>query len=149
MAALLVIAIGLGGCGSGAGVDVDAFCEQLGVATGPEGALGSLAADPDAAEAVFDEFESLRRLAPLEMEPPLEVIIETSRSMITAFAESDGSAYETLQRLRPEIADLTEASETLTRYAVEQCGLELRSVPVLTPTYTDQIQGDVNLDVEG
>ena len=148
--ALVLFASTLVACGGDDQPDLAAFCEKLGVAFGPEGALASdYSDDPGAATAVVEELESLRQVAPLEIEPSLAVINETVGLVVAAFGDSEGTGLGALQEMEDEITAYGEAAGELARFSSSQCALELdweRPVIVLD---ADRITGEVQLDVAG
>ncbi len=149
---LVAIALGvaIGGCGGGDQPDLAAFCEKLGVASGPEGKLASLAPnDPDAAAVAAKELEGLRRIAPLEIKPSLTTINDTVGLVLVAFNRPEGDGQQTLQNLESEMAAYAEAAVELADFADEHCGLRLNP-DVPTPIIDlDRITDEVELDVRG
>ena len=147
---LLLGASTLAACGSDDQPDLAAFCEKLGIAFGPEGALASdYSDDPGAATAVVEELEALRQVAPLEIEPSLAVINETVGLVVAAFDDSEGAGLGALPEMEDEIAAYSKAASELARFSSSQCTLELdwqRPVIVLD---ADRITGEVQLDVAG
>ncbi len=140
--------LALSACGNDDQPSLEGFCERLETAFGPEGALAAdYSEDPSAAKAVVDEFEAIRRVSPLEIEPSLAAIIETSSLVIAAFSGAETAGLDAEQ-----LAASGEAAAELNRYSVEQCGLELDWVsPVvfIDPDRADRIPGEVNLNVPG
>ncbi|WP_419919866.1 hypothetical protein [Candidatus Poriferisocius sp.] len=139
----------MGACG-GDQPDLAAFCQKLGAASGPEGALASLAPnDPNAAEVAAKELEDLRRIAPLEIRPSLTTINATMGLVLAAFEDPDGNSRQSLQRMENEMAAYTEAASKLDGFAADHCGLELNPAipaPTINP---DRITEEVELNVKG
>lgn len=153
-AALLVavapLVMAIGACGGGEQSDLAAFCEKLGVASGPEGALDSLAPnDPDAVEVASEELDSLHRAAPLEIKPSLAVINDTVGLVLTALSGSEAAGQESLQKMDSEMAAYSEAATELARFAAEHCGLDLNPDTPVVVFDADRITGEVRLDVAG
>ena len=150
---LLVVApivVAIGACRGGEQFDLAAFCEKLGVASGSEGALASLAPkDPDAAEVAAEELDSLHRAAPLEIKPSLAVIKETVGLVLTALSGSEASGQESLQKMDSEMAAYSKAATELARFAAEHCGLDLNPATPVVVFDEDRITGEVRLDVAG
>ncbi len=142
---LALAAVVLSACGGGDQPSVEAFCQRLQTAFGPQGALAADYSDnPSGAQAVIDELEQVRRVAPLGIESPLTVIIETADLVIGVFSGQGGAG--------PGAAQL-EASGTaaaeLNRYSSEHCGLALDWHRPFVPADPDRIPGEVRLDVQG
>ncbi|WP_420638580.1 hypothetical protein [Candidatus Poriferisocius sp.] len=147
-----------GACGGSDQPDLDAFCGRLETAFGPEGALASdYSDDPSAAQAVVNELESVREVAPLEIEPSLAVINDTMGLIIAAFGNpaggTDSGAESGAERVNAEkLQEAGIAAAELARYSGDHCGLvldwESTQVP-LVPADADRITGEVRLDVEG
>ena len=146
--ASLLGALGVSACGGGDQPDLSVFCERLETAFGPEGTLAAdYSDDPSGAEAVIDELASIQRVAPLEIEPSLAVIFDTSSLVITAFSGTEAAGLDAEQ-----LAASGEAAAELNRYSIEQCGLELdwdSPVVFIDPDRADRIPGEVNLNVPG
>ncbi len=143
--ALALWSLALTSCGGGGQPSIGAFCERLETAFEPEGALAAdYSSDPGAAEAVIRELESIRRVAPLEIEPSLAVVNETA-GIIIAIASGDRSGALDAELLRQS----EDAATRLARYSAGQCGLELdwQSPAVLVDP--DRIPGEVDLNVPG
>ena len=155
IAAVLVLAVApivvaIGACGGGDQSDLASFCEKLRVASGPEGALASLApTDPDAAEVAAEELDNLHRAAPLEIKPSLAVINDTVGLVLTALSGSDTAGQDSLQKMDSEMAAYSEAATELARFAAEHCGLDLNPETPAIVFDTDRITGEVRLDVAG
>ena len=138
-------ALSLSACGNDDQPDLSVFCQKLETAFGPEGTLASdYSDDPRAAEAVVDELEAIRRVAPLEIEPSLAVISATSSLIIEAFDNPQDSTLEAEQLKRSETA----ASE-LAAYSARHCGLRLDWESPVVFVDPDKIPGEVRLDVRG
>ena len=132
----------IGACGGGDQSDLAAFCEKLRVASGPEGALASLApTDPDAAEVAAEELDNLHRAAPLEIKPSLAVINDTVGLVLTALSSSDNAGQDSLQKMDSEMAAYSEAATELARFAAEHCGLDLNPETPAIVFDTDRITG--------
>ena len=148
--AVALIVWAIGACGSGDQPNLAAFCEKLSVASGPEGALASLAPnDPDAAEVAAKELDSLHRAAPLEIKPSLAVINNTVGLVLTALGSSEAAAQNSLQEMNSEMAAYSEAATELARFAAEHCGLDLNPETPAVVFDADRITGEVRLDVAG
>ena len=143
--ALMLAASALTACGDDGQPDLGAFCERLAAAYGPEGALAAdYSDDPSGAEAVVDELESIQRVAPLEVEPSLAVIIDTTRRIIGVFSGAEGAVLDAAQ-----LEASGTASAELSRYAAAQCNLDLRWESPVVFVDPDKIPGEVRLDVRG
>ena len=141
----MLAALVLNACGDDNQPSLESFCERLETAFGPEGALAAdYSNDPSGAQAVVDELESIRRVAPLEIESSLAVIIDTASLIIGVFSgeESAGLDAEQLE------ASGTAAAE-LARYASDHCGLDLAWDSPVVFVDPDKIPGEVRLDVRG
>ena len=155
IAAVLLIAVApfvlaIGACGGEERSDLAAFCEKLRVASGPEGALASLAPnDPDAAEVAAEELTSLHRAAPLEIKPSLAVINNTVGLVLTALSDSEVAGQDSLQKMESEMTAYTEAAIEVARFAADHCGLDLNPETPATILDADRIIGEVQLDVVG
>lgn len=147
---LLLAALALGACGGGPKADLATFCEKLGVAFGPEGAIASLPPNgTGSAEAVTDEMDALSQVAPLEIEPSLAVVKDTVSLLITAFSSPDETGQETLQGMRSEMAAYEEAAGELALFSANHCDLALDWESPALAIDTNRITGEVQLDVEG
>ena len=145
LGASMLGAFGLGACGGGAQPDLTAFCDRLTTAYGPGGALAAdYSEDPSGAEAVVNELEAIHRVAPLEVEPSLAVIIDTTRRIIGVFSGAEGAVLDAAQ-----LEDSGTASAELSRYAAAQCNLDLRWESPVVFVDPDKISGEVRLDVRG
>ena len=145
LGALALAAMVLNACGNDDQPSLEAFCQRLETAFGPEGALAAdYSDDPSDAQAVIDELESIHRVAPLEIESSLAVIIDTASLIVEIFSgeESAGLDAEQLE------ASGTAAAE-LGRYSAEHCGLELEWDSPVVFVDPDRIPGEVRLDVRG
>ena len=141
----LLAALVLSGCGSDDQPDISIFCERLEIAFGPEGALAAdYSDDPSAAEAVVEELEAVRRVAPLEIEPSLVIVNETARLIIAAFSEADSASLDA-ERLE----ESAKAAADLAGYSAEHCGLALDWESPVVFVDPDRIPGEVKLDVRG
>ncbi len=148
--AVAPVALAIGACGGGEQSDLAAFCEKLRVASGPEGALASLAPnDPDAAEVAAEELNSLHRAAPLEIKPSLAVINNTVGLVLTALGDSEVAGQDSLQKMKSEMTAYTEAAIEVARFAADHCGLDLNPETPATILDADRIIGEVQLDVAG
>ena len=148
--AVAPLAFAIGACGGEEQSDLVAFCEKLRVASGPEGALASLAPnDPDAAEVAAEELDSLHRAAPLEIKPSLAVINDTVDLVLTALSGAEAAAQDSLQKMDSEMAAYSEAATKLSRFAAEHCGLDLNPETPAIIFDEDRITGEVRLDVAG
>ncbi len=137
--------LGLSACGDDDQPDLSAFCQKLETAFGPEGALASdYSDDPSAAEAVVDELEAIRRVAPLEIEPSLATINATASLIIEAFDNPEDLTLDAEQLQQSETA-----SVELARYSAEHCGLRLDWESPVVFVDPDKIPGEVRLDVRG
>ena len=145
LGALALASLALSACGGDDQPDLSAFCERLETAYGPEGALAAdYSDDPSAGEAVVEELEAIRRVAPLEIEPSLAVISETSRLIVAAFDNPEDSGLDAEQ-----LKASGEAAAVLAGFSAQHCGLDLeweRPVVFIDP---DRIPGQVQLDVQG
>lgn len=142
---LALAAIALGACGDDDQPSLDAFCERLEFAYGPEGALASdYSDDPSGSQAVIDELEAIRQVAPLEMEPSLVTIIDIARLIIAAIDNPEDSRLSAEQLSQSAIA----AAE-LARYSADRCGLALDWESPAVFVDPDRIPGEVDLDVRG
>lgn len=128
LAALLLAAL-LASC-TGTTRTTEAFCEQLAIVTGPEGAEVALAAgDPARLDAIVVELQELLERAPED--------ISTTVSELVQFFESYQLAPR--EERRTLIVDnedqIAVSSAQLDQYALRECGLFLqRAVP--TPIAT-------------
>ena len=141
----MLAALALSACGNDDQPSLETFCGRLETAFGPEGTLAAdYSDDPSGAHAVVDELESIQRVAPLEIESSLAVIINTASLIIGVFSgeESAGLDAEQLE------ASGTAAAE-LARYAAAHCGLELDWDNPVVFVDPDKIPGEVRLDVRG
>ena len=138
-------AVAMGACGGEDQPDLSVFCQRLETAFGPEGALSSdYSDDRSGAVAVIDELEAIRRVAPLEIEPSLAVVNETSRLIIAAIDDPVNSELDA-EKLRESETAAIELAE----FSAEHCDLALywdRPVVFVDP---DRIPGEVQLDVRG
>ncbi|MYC57447.1 MAG: hypothetical protein F4X48_02485 [Acidimicrobiia bacterium] len=139
------LTMGLLGCGNGEQPSLDAFCERLETAFGPQGALADDYSNNAArTQAVMDELESIRRVAPLEIEPSLAVVHEAVGLIIASFNDPSGTQIDSQKLQNSEMA-----AAQLNRYSVQNCDLELRwenPVLLLNP---DRIPGEISLEVRG
>lgn len=143
--ALALWSVALAACGGGGQPSIGAFCERLEAAFGPEGALAAdYSSDPGAAEAVVRELESIRRVAPLEIEPSLAVVNETA-GIIIATASGARSGAIDVELLRQS----EDAATRLARYSAGQCGLDLDWQSPAVPVEPDKISGEVDLNIPG
>ncbi len=150
VAAFVLAVAAIGACGGENQPDLSAFCEKLRVASGPEGALASLAPnDPDAAEVAAEELDSLHRAAPLEVKPSLAVINSTVGLVLTALSGSEVAGQDSLQKMKGEMAAYSEAAIELARFAADHCGLDLNPETPAIIFDADRITGEVQLDVAG
>ena len=128
-AAALIALLGLTSCSS-ADRSPQAFCEQLQVVTGPEGAeVAFLPGDSGRVDAIVDELRLLLDRAPDDISTTVSTLIDFFE---TYQLESRESRRDLLVERQEELAV---ASKRLDDYALEQCGLLLqRAVP--TPIAT-------------
>jgi hypothetical protein len=129
VAAALISLLGLTACSS-ADRSPQAFCEQLQLVTGPEGAeVALLPGDAGRVDAIVDELQRL-----LERSP--DDISTTVSSLIDFFEAYQLEPRESRRDLLVERQEqLAAASQRLDAYALENCGLFLqRAVP--TPIAT-------------
>ena len=148
--ALLLGALALAACGNDDQPDLSAFCEKLETAFGPEGALASdYSDDPGAAVAVVEELEDVRRVAPLEIEPSLNVVNDMVSRVVAAFDDSEGAGLGVFQELETEVDAYSEAAAELAHFSISQCGLELNWQRPVFVLDADRITDEVQLDVAG
>lgn len=132
-------------CGSDDQPDISVFCERLEIAFGSEGALAAdYSDDPSAAEAVVDELEAVRRVAPLEVEPSLVIVNETARLIIAAFSSTESTGLDA-----EHLEESAKAAADLASYSAEHCGLALDWESPVVFVDPDRIPGEVKLDVRG
>lgn len=145
LGALTLAALALSACGNDDQPSLDAFCGRLETAFGPEGALaGDYSDNPSGAQAVVDELESIHRVAPLEIESSLAVIIDTASLIVGVFSGEESAGLDAAQL---EASGM--AAAELARYAAEHCGLELDWDSPVVFVDPDRIPGEVRLDVRG
>ena len=143
--ALLLGALALTACGNGDQPSLEAFCQRLEAAFGPEGALAAdYSDDPSAAEAVVGELEAIRQVSPLEIEPSLAAINATASLIIAALSGTESTGLDAEQ-----IEESALAAAELARYSAEHCGLELDWESPAAFVDPDRIPGEVKLDVRG
>ena len=129
LAAALLVMVGMTSCTS-TDRSPQAFCAQLQVVTGPEGAeVALLPGDAGRVDAIVDELQLLLERAP-------DDISTTVSSLIDFFEMYQLEPRESRRTLVLERqAELAVASNRLDDYALEECGLFLqRAVP--TPIAT-------------
>lgn len=104
------------------------FCEQLQLATGPDSAeLTFDPLDPDRLESTVGDLEKLRELAPAEIAPTLDVILDVFETARTTPRDDVAAA---LAEREDEIAT---AAQEFAEYGLLECGAILvRAEP--TPT---------------
>lgn len=141
----MLVALVLNGCGDDYQPSLETFCGRLETAFGPEGTLAAdYSDDPSGAQAVIDELESIQRVAPLEIESSLAVIIDTATLIVEVFSGEESAGLDAAQLE----ASGTAAAE-LARYAADQCGLDLDWDSPVVFIDPDKIPGEVRLDVRG
>ena len=145
LGALALAALALSACGDDDQPSLATFCQRLEAAFGPEGALAAdYSDDPSGAQAVIDELGSINRVAPLEIESSLAVIIDTASLIIGVFSGEERAGLNAAQLE----ASGTAAAE-LARYSAEHCGLALDWESPVVFVDPDRIPGEVRLDVRG
>ncbi|MCY3888879.1 MAG: hypothetical protein OXG50_03160 [bacterium] len=145
LGALMLVALALSACGNDDQPSLETFCGRLETAFSPEGALAAdYSDDPSGAQAVIDELESIQRVAPLEVESSLAVIIDTASLIIGVFSGEESAGLDAAQ-----LEESGTASAELGRYAAEHCGLDLDWDSPVVFVDPDRIPGEVRLDVRG
>ncbi|MCY3861157.1 MAG: hypothetical protein OXG67_04200 [bacterium] len=145
LGALTLAALSLSACDNDDQPSLETFCGRLETAFSPEGALAAdYSDDPSGAQAVIDELESIQRVAPLEVESSLAVIIDTASLIIGVFSGEESARLDAAQ-----LEESGTASAELGRYAAEHCGLDLDWDSPVVFVDPDRIPGEVRLDVRG
>ncbi len=129
VAAALISLLGLTACSS-ADRSPQAFCEQLQLVTGPEGAeVALLPGDAGRVDAIVDELQLLLERSPDDISTTVSALID----FFEAYQLEPRESRRDLLVERQE--QLGAASQRLDAYALENCGLFLqRAVP--TPIAT-------------
>ena len=148
--ALLLGALALTACGNNDQPNLEAFCQRLEIAFGPEGALAAdYSDDPSGAEAVVDELEAVRQVSPLEIEPSLATITETASLIIAISSSTEATGSNNTGLNAEQLEESAAASAELARYSAEHCGLKLDWESPAVFFDPDKIPGEVSLDILG
>ena len=149
MGALAILALAAGACGNDDQPDLALFCERLETAFGPEGSLTSdYSDDPSAAKVIIDDLEAVRSASPLEIEPSLALIIETSILIIGAFKNPEDSGLDS-EQATDQLLESGIAAAELASYSTEHCDLDLDWESPVVFVEPDRITGEVDLNVPG
>jgi hypothetical protein len=106
---------------------VDAYCHQVGGATGLDDALANL--DGRAAQTAFDQLEALDRVAPSEIEPQLRTVVEASRPLVQVLQagapDQEQAMRQVLQARQGDAARVDAAAKAVTTYTTTTCHVPL------------------------
>ncbi len=144
-AVLLCASLGIAACSNNDQPSIEAFCSRLETAFGPQGALSAdYSEDPNSAQAVVDELEDIRRVAPLEVEPSLVIINNMANQIVAAFGDPNTTAIDP-----QHLQESGLAAAELSNYSTQNCGLDLDWNNPVVLEEPNRIPGEINLEVPG
>ena len=138
VALVLTLALSAGACSSGPERSAPALCEQLALAQGLDEALAT--ADATGLVATSAALERAADVAPLDIEPQVVVIADTTAALVvtvdTAGGDRRDALQEALRAREAEVATITAAGAAVATWSAANCGLDLDSgeaVPTTPP----------------
>ena len=138
IAFVLTLALSAGACSSDPERSAPALCEQLALAQGLDEALAT--ADATRLVATSAALERAVDVAPLDIEPQVVVIADTTAALVVTVDAAEGDRRDALQEAlrarEAEVATITAAGDAIATWSAANCGLDLDSgeaVPTTPP----------------
>ena len=146
MGLVVALAVSAGACSSEPERSVRALCEQLTLAQGLDEALATV--DATGLVAASTALERAADVAPLDIEPQVAVIADTTAVLVatvdTAGGDRRDALQEALRAREAEAAAVTAAGEAVATWSAANCGLDLGSgdaVPTTPPPTAAPAEG--------
>ncbi len=136
VAALAAIGAVIAACERPPQPSVEAYCREIANAEGLDESLAGF--DPHALDPQVAALKKASKVAPLEIAPQVNTLLDLTTvlqaTIDTARTDQAAAMEQTLRDHADELAAVTAAGKAVETYTRDNCGVELNSTAVPTPT---------------